>query len=55
MEGVIVGDERTWGRASFRWLDSDEGAAAEAKDDAASYVMLLRPTVDRLTRSVREA
>ena len=55
VEGVIVGDERTWGRASFRWLDSDGGAAAAAHDDASSYVMLLRPTVDRLTRSVREA
>jgi hypothetical protein len=55
VEGVIVGDERTWSRASFRWLDRDDAAGSTAEDDASSYVMLLRPTVDRLTRSVREA
>jgi hypothetical protein len=55
VEGVIVGDDRTWGRASFRWLDRDDGVASEATEDPAAYVILLRPTVDRLTRSVREA
>jgi hypothetical protein len=55
VEGVIVGDERAWGRASFRWLDRDDEAVPEAKDEAPSYVLLLRPTVDWLTRSVREA
>jgi hypothetical protein len=55
VEGVIVGDERTWSRASFRWLDRDEGVAPAAEDDGTAYVLLLRPTVDRLTRSVREA
>ena len=55
VEGVIVGDDRTWSQASFRWLDRDEGAASEGDDDRTAYVMLLRPTADRLARSIREA
>lgn len=54
VEGVIVGDDRTWGQAAFRWLDSDD-ARTEAGSDPAAYVMMLRPSVDRLTRSVIEA
>jgi hypothetical protein len=48
---VIVGDERTWARAAFRWLDAppDTASAASAAD---VYRLLLRPSVDRLTRSV---
>jgi hypothetical protein len=55
VEGVIVGDERTWSAASFRWLDMAPAAAAAPAGDVGTYVMLLRPTIDRLTRSVLEA
>ena len=55
VEGVIVGDERVWTRASFRWLDREEEAAAAARDDPSTYVMLLRPSIDRLSRSVDDA
>lgn len=55
VEGVIVGDERVWKRASFRWLESDPGPGHAVSDDPASYVMVLRPSIDRLSRSVLEA
>lgn len=55
VEGVIVGDERVWTQASFRWLDSDEQIPQARADDRKTYVMLLRPSVDRLSRSVEEA
>jgi hypothetical protein len=55
VEGVIVGDERTWKQASFRWLDRDEAVPAAKKDEPGNYVMLLRPSIDRLSRSVDEA
>jgi hypothetical protein len=55
VEGVIVGDERVWNQASFRWLDQHEGAGAEVRHDPAAYVMMLRPSIDRLSRSVQEA
>ncbi len=55
VEGVIVGDERTWKQASFTWLDRDEGVPAAQQDDGGAYVMLLRPGIDRLSRSVRDA
>jgi hypothetical protein len=55
VEGVIVGDERVWNQASFRWLDQDEGTGGEMEHDPASYVMMLRPSIDRLSRSVQEA
>jgi hypothetical protein len=55
VEGVIVGDERVWCEASFRWLDHDDGVAPARIDDSGTYVMLLRPTLDRLSRSVRDA
>lgn len=54
VEGVIVGDERIWTQASFRWHDRDEETTPEVKDELASYVMLLRPSIDRLSRSVQE-
>lgn len=51
VEGVIVGDQRAWGTASFRWLDG--APATEAPRTAAdAYVLLLRPGIDRLSRSV---
>ncbi len=55
VEGVIVGDERTWKQASFRWLAADSGSGQAKSDDSASYVLLLRPSIDRLSRSVQEA
>lgn len=55
VEGVIVGDERTWRRASFRWFDGDTGPDDATSVDPASYVMILRPNIDRLSRSVSEA
>lgn len=55
VEGVIVGDERIWKQASFRWLDRDDAAPAERNDDPTAYVMLLRPGIDRLSRSVHDA
>ena len=55
VEGVIVGDERTWKQASFRWLDGDDAVSAAPKDEPGTYVMLLRPSIDRLSRSVGEA
>lgn len=54
VEGVIVGDERVWREASFRWLDREEDASTSSEDDAHTYVMLLRPRIDRLTRSIHE-
>lgn len=55
VEGVIVGDERVWRQASFRWLDHIEDAAPSVEDSPHTYVLLLRPGIDRLTRSVEEA
>ncbi|MDP9235881.1 MAG: hypothetical protein M3P30_00530 [Chloroflexota bacterium] len=55
VEGVIVGDERVWRQASFRWLDRAAEASAAGADDRSTYVMLLRPGIDRLSRSVHEA
>jgi hypothetical protein len=55
VEGVIVGDERTWTQASFRWLGRDGAAPVALKDDRSTYVMLLRPSIDRLSRSVHDA
>lgn len=56
VEGVIVGDERTWTQASFRWLDRDEHVEPAAQqDDRRTYLMLLRPSIDRLSRSVDDA
>ena len=52
VEGVIVGDERVWRQASFRWRNDDEEAAPAITDDLNTYVMLLRPGVDRLSSSV---
>lgn len=54
VEGVIVGDDRVWKQVSFRWLDRDAGAPVARKDDRSTYVMLLRPSIDRLARSVSE-
>lgn len=51
VEGVIVGDERTWARATFRWLDAPPDAA-EVAARADAYRLVLRPSLDRLTRSV---
>lgn len=54
VEGVIVGDERTWAQASFRWLADEPEAPAVTRDTRDEYVMILKPMVDRLTRSVLE-
>ena len=53
VEGVIVGDERTWTRASFRWLDAGEPTAEIARQEN-GYTMLLRPVIDRLAASVTQ-
>jgi len=54
VEGVIVGDERTWRTASFRALhDAPESGESRKADD--TYVIVVRPMVDRLTVSVRAA
>ena len=55
VEGVIVGDERVWNQASFRWLDSADAAKPARTDDPNTYVMLLKPGIDRLSRSVFDA
>ncbi len=55
VEGVIVGDERMWSQASFRWFDREEETLPARNDDRSAYVMILRPRIDRLTRSVLEA
>lgn len=55
VEGVIVGDERTWARAAFRWLDEAPVAGAAVSDDPATYRMILRPAIDRLALSVLDA
>lgn len=58
VEGVIVGDERVWRHASFRWLDratEASEASAAGERDRSTYVLLLRPGIDRLSRSVHEA
>ena len=54
VEGVIVGDERTWATASFRWLAQapPEAPRIDTRDE---YRLIVRPTIDRLTRSVLEA
>ena len=52
---MIVGDERTWKQTSFRWLDRDEAVPAAPKVEPGTYVMLLRPGIDRLSRSVHDA
>ncbi len=55
VEGVIVGDERVWKSASFRWLvDEVKAVAHPVTDDRGNYVMVLKPMIDRLTRSVTE-
>lgn len=51
VEGVIVGDERTWARAAFRWLDAPPDGPPVVSA-AGVYRLLLRPSIDRLTRSV---
>jgi hypothetical protein len=55
VEGVIVGDERTWTQASFRWIDRDDEAPVAQDIDRDAYVMRLRPGLDRLSRSVFDA
>ncbi len=56
VEGVIVGDERAWTQASFRWLDRDDHREPVARqDDQSTYLMVLRPSIDRLSRSVHDA
>lgn len=53
VEGVIVGDERRWSQAAFRWLDEAPARATTSPQASpASYVLLLRPSIDRLVRSV---
>ncbi len=56
VEGVIVGDERIWTQASFRWFDEGDACSEPAaSDDASTYCMILRPSIDRLARSVLDA
>jgi hypothetical protein len=55
VEGVIVGDERAWTQASFRWLDDPTARGEPLTGDRSVYRMLLRPTIDRLTASVLDA
>ena len=55
VEGVIVGDERRWRTAAFRWLDDLPAEATTPTDDASTYRLLLRVGIDRLTRSVEDA
>ncbi|HEX5478625.1 MAG TPA: hypothetical protein VFY79_02780, partial [Dehalococcoidia bacterium] len=52
VEGVIIGDERTWRTATFRWLDVPPTAQPAIDDDRATCTLLLRPITDRLTRTV---
>lgn len=54
VEGVIVGDDRTWAQASFRWLADEPEAPKPTRETRDEYVMILKPTIDRLTRSVLE-
>jgi hypothetical protein len=54
VEGVIVGDDRVWRQAAFRWLDREDDISRAPDGDRGTYVMLLRPGIDRLTRSVLE-
>lgn len=55
VEGVIVGDDRTWAQASFRWLSAEPADVTEpARETRDEYVMVLKPAIDRLTRSVLE-
>ena len=56
VEGVIIGDDRTWRTAAFRWLDAPPPAADVSADaDRSTYALLLRPITDRLTRTVEPA
>lgn len=55
VEGVIVGDERVWNQVSFRWLDSDDSTRPMTTDERNAYVMILRPAIDRLSRTVHDA
>lgn len=55
VEGVIVGDDRVWREASFRWRGVDPETSRAITDDPSTYVMLLRPSIDRLSRSVHDA
>lgn len=57
VEGVIVGDERSFDRARFLRANDDAAiaalvAAARTSDEA--HVLVLHPTVDRLVQSISE-
>src|SRR5581483_5822121 len=54
VEGVIVGDERVWRTASFRWLAAPPPPAV-ARSTSSEYMLLLRPSIDRLAASVDDA
>ena len=54
VEGVIVGDDRTWNHATFRWLPGPP-RHTEASTATDTYRLLLRPTIDHLTASVLES
>ena len=53
VEGVIVGDDRTWNHATFRWLP-EPPPVAEPSTDGTTYCLVLHPTIDHLTASVLE-
>ncbi len=54
VEGVIVGDDRTWNHATFRWLHESPPSTGPTTD-ATTYRLLLRPTIDHLTASVLDS
>lgn len=53
VEGVIVGDNRIWTHATFRWLPEPPPQTPKTDDDS-TYRLLLRPSIDHLTTSVLE-
>lgn len=56
VEGVIVGDERTWATASFRWLAGEQlPAVGEATKDAGEYHLIVKPMIDRLIDTVLDS
>ena len=69
VEGTIIGDGRVWDQARFNAFPSKAAFMAVATDPtrlsaqrehretaiADTYTMILRPTIDRLAESVREA
>jgi hypothetical protein len=58
VEGVIVGDQRTWTRAFFDRVANDAALAAvlaAAAETEEAFVLVLEPGIDRLVESIRSA